>query len=470
MKTKRLLAFTLVLANVFSVTSCIKVDDKSIYKKCDKIASAVVDLDAKALEDYCSGSIKKLESAMPVIDDEEEVDDDLIVKSLIASTLQYEVDKKSFEADKWGRDCSIDVIFTYNDHHEVFEGRELFLDIDDFAELYEDVSDKIEVTVTLEFEKDGDDMLLTNPEDLAVVYQYEDTELEYVDKLFDLVDSYYMTGDTWDQFSSTYTDTTSLEMVLDISDTGSLFDWNYSYVISQVTPYPCEIYSSGDLVAENPEEIVISYSESDLLPEGNYSILVYNGHDTNVIGCEFEVAITPEVPDDIYVEGQGFLFSCPTSDRVTLPYTDISYVLPRTNSEFLPWDNSSVQAVVQGDSMGDWMVFAVGYNNGNTGLYTYYLWGNPVDSDMSIQLLDNIHQELPNAIANNFNGEVTEEYVDVTILGETTSVQTVHINYMGYDIYYCYFLVGDSDDSFLVYTFAFSLTELQENISGFQYN
>nr|MCR5527728.1 hypothetical protein [Saccharofermentans sp.] len=97
------------------------------------------------------------------------------VLDIIASTLEYEIDEDSFEKDG-KKGYTVDVTFTYVDYEKVLDVEEIVTS-DMFEDMVKDSDDVIEESLTLEFEKDGSDILFVNIEDLEDLFPYWDEEL-----------------------------------------------------------------------------------------------------------------------------------------------------------------------------------------------------------------------------------------------------------------------------------------------------
>lgn len=317
---KRLIASILILANVFSLASCnlfgntdetdnsgIDIDDphyttsEKVYKAVNLVSEALAACDYDAFASYCADKPSKMKDAMPSLDEEALYDDDkendpeneLIIRHMIASTITSSIDVDSFEEKAKGNTCLIDVEFSYKDHNATLEKREKFVNTDDFKNLLNGVSDTVKVTVTMEFSLTKGGIVLNNPDDLTVVYDYKNTDLEYMKSLFDMVDKIYMTGSNWDSLTDSYYDTDTFEIVLTIDEPGEWFVWNYRYrVAAETEPKWTDYYISEYITEVDPTEIHITYTADKPFEEGLYCILFYNSYDSTIVGYEFNVYST----------------------------------------------------------------------------------------------------------------------------------------------------------------------------------
>lgn len=316
MKNK-LIASILILANVFTLASCsifgntaetdnsgIDIDDpqssatEKVYKAVNLITEALADCDYDTFASYCADKSSKMEAAMPSLDEQALYDDDkendpeneLVIRHKIASTITSTIDVDSFEEKAKGNSLLIDVKFSYKDHSVLLEKHEKFINTDEFDSLLNGVSDTLEVTVTMEFSLTKGGIVLNNPDDLIVVYDYKNTDLEYMRSLFDMVADIQMLGDKWDPITESYTDTDTFEILLTIEEPGEWYVWTYKYrVASETSPKWTDYYISEYITELDPNEIHITYTADEMFPEGFYCILFYNKYDGTIIGYEFDV-------------------------------------------------------------------------------------------------------------------------------------------------------------------------------------
>ena len=326
---KKIIATILVLANVMTMAACTPFDfitshtteetdeeddddddddgdndtsdmEAAVFETVDDIATALAKCNYDSFQRNCDGDTSKVEELMPVDDtdyddDDAKMDKDLVVRNMIASTITYEIDEKSFNKGFMGSTCSVDVTFSYSDYYKVLEQKETFINPGDFNAMLAEVTDTIDTKITLEFKKHYNEYLLTNGNDLAVLYDYKDTELNYMRSLFDMVDKIYMTGAGWDDANDCYYDTNTFEIVLELNEQASEYIWQYVYRVS-LEGYPnwTHLYTSDTVTDRYPTEIRITYTQDELFDDGFYCILFYNYYDDTIIGYEFDVYNTQD--------------------------------------------------------------------------------------------------------------------------------------------------------------------------------
>ena len=151
------------------------------------------------------------------------------------------------------------------------------------------VTDTVDFTLTLNFQKHYNEFFLQNPEGLTVLYDYTDTELNYI-SIFDMVDDIYLTGADYDPETESYYATDTFEIVLVLNEEASKYVWQYKYRVS-IETYPewTHLYRSEKITEYNPTEIHVTYTADQIFEDGYYVILFYNYYDDMIIGMEFDV-------------------------------------------------------------------------------------------------------------------------------------------------------------------------------------
>ncbi len=309
---KKIIATLLILANVMSLASCMSkpkttspFDDdedeeeeetektssieEGVFNTVDKIAQSLADCDYESLKKYCAAEPEAIGKAMPAIDEStEKASKDELVKNMIASTISYKIDVDSFETSFWGKN-TVDVTFSYKDYHKVFDIKNEFINPGDFNTVLGDITDTVDFTLTLEFQKNYNEFYLENSDILTVLYDYKDTKLKYI-SLFDMVDDIYLTGVDYDEETESYYATDTFEIVLVLNEQASKYVWQYKYRVS-IETYPewTHLYRSDKITVHNPTEIHVTYTADQIFEDGYYVILFYNYYDDTIIGMEFDV-------------------------------------------------------------------------------------------------------------------------------------------------------------------------------------
>ena len=170
-KFGKALSVLLLTAMTMSLGSCDLAKDKSMDEIADlaeDVCKYTADLDYKKLSKMTEDGDEELEEIFEGIEDDG-------FREVVASTLEYEIDEDSLEKDG-KKGYTIDVTFAYVDYEEVLEDDSV-ITVEDFEDAVEDCEEKIEESITLEFEKDGDDILFVNIGDLADLFPYWDEAL-----------------------------------------------------------------------------------------------------------------------------------------------------------------------------------------------------------------------------------------------------------------------------------------------------
>ena len=293
MKTmKKVMALALSCSMVLSVASCSKdskekeeISEKDVTKKVESFADAVVARDAKKVSKVTGDDFEFADIA----EDKEEI------VLAIADTLEYELDKKSVEVDD--DKATADVTFTYVDPEAVDE---IYVDVDEFLDIYDSIDAKKEVKVTVELElNDDEDLVVTNAEDVVKdVFAFEKFEPEFTElKLADCVASVIA--------NEVVVDESELDFLLSISDFSVLeklgYDVYYTIAIDGKVVYTSDTVEAVDTMSYGIYEDAETYKDTDFLIPGEYTFTVYDMNDEEVISHVITVEVT-EIPDGPVVD------------------------------------------------------------------------------------------------------------------------------------------------------------------------
>lgn len=311
---RKIIASVLIMSNLLVLASCMSqpkatspfdddddddADDKrdnapssieeGVFDTIDEIAEALAECDYDSFKKYCEADAEYIREAMPVVDEStEKATKQELVENMIAATITYEIDKDSFQSTFLGA-SSVDVTFSYKDYRKASEMKEGFINPGDFNTVLGNVTDTVDFTLTLNFQKHYNEFFLQNPEGLTVLYDYTDTELNYI-SIFDMVDDIYLTGADYDPETESYYATDTFEIVLVLNEEASKYVWQYKYRVS-IETYPewTHLYRSEKITEYNPTEIHVTYTADQIFEDGYYVILFYNYYDDMIIGMEFDV-------------------------------------------------------------------------------------------------------------------------------------------------------------------------------------
>ena len=311
---RKIIASVLIMSNLLVLASCMSqpkatspfdddddddADDKrdnapssieeGVFDTIDEIAEALAECDYDSFKKYCEADADYIRDAMPIVDEStEKATKQELVENMIAATITYEIDKDSFQSTFLGA-SSVDVTFSYKDYRKASEMKDGFINPGDFNTVLGNVTDTVDFTLTLNFQKHYNEFFLQNPEGLTVLYDYTDTELNYI-SIFDMVDDIYLTGADYDPETESYYATDTFEIVLVLNEEASKYVWQYKYRVS-IETYPewTHLYRSEKITEYNPTEIHVTYTADQTFEDGYYVILFYNYYDDMIIGMEFDV-------------------------------------------------------------------------------------------------------------------------------------------------------------------------------------
>ena len=354
-------AAALAGAMAFSCASCALFgpNKKEIVEAADTFAGTLLKQDAGKIiklttEDEDSDAAEALEM---IFDDSLYSDDQKKFIDAVSDTITYEVDEESVEVDK--EEASADVTFTMVDYEKALDGE--FEDIDAVLDAIKDCEDTKEVEVTIEFEKDDDEWLVSNIDDdkFGDIFEFYIYELNIMPAV-EVTDTDCWTG-TSGLISEVYfsDDITAYESALtfDVYFNGSLLASDQPAVVYDTTVIWCDyatelevgeyeivVYLNGAEITSMSttveENVTTEATAAPVVGGGDFASEVSstdwwldNGDDT------YDVGVT-EIELDFYfnvdVYGEDFTFDVFDADGNTIE----SYIVPTINSYsvYCIWD------------------------------------------------------------------------------------------------------------------------------------
>ena len=332
---------------------------KEIVEAADTFAGTLLKQDAGKIiklttEDEDSDAAEALEM---IFDDSLYSDDQKKFIDAVSDTITYEVDEESVEVDK--EEASADVTFTMVDYEKALDGD--FEDIDAVLDALEDCEDTKDVEVTIEFEKDDDEWLVSNIDDdkFGDIFEFYIYELNIMPAV-EVTDTDCWTG-TSGLISEVYfsDDITAYESALtfDVYFNGSLLASDQPAVVYDTTVIWCDyatelevgeyeivVYLNGAEITSMSttveETVTTEATAAPVVGGGDYASEVSstdwwldNGDDT------YDVGVT-EIELDFYfnvdVSNESFTFDVFDADGNTIE----SYIVPTINSYsvYCIWD------------------------------------------------------------------------------------------------------------------------------------
>lgn len=439
--TKKAAAVVLCVAMLSGMSSCSSKIDPDVIESAGLLAEAITKLDYSKIEALASEGDSELESilSLPSSSDEEHE-----AKSLIASTLSYEVDSDSYEGHVKGG--SVDIIFTYVDYSSVTDDV-LFLSGSDLCSAIESCEDTVEVTLNFDFSKTKAGVLCSNISAASELFPYASAEFEFALPYCEYAG--YITMDEGDLVAGEYifsSEPSSISGSLEIEGDGSRITWDYYWIIED--EYGSYVDGTSALSESCPSALYFEspYSVSSY-PNGSYTVSFYSSDYQLIASQAFSVDI--EMEDDSssssYSSSFADYFVCPDDGIIELPNTDIVIDLPdgvtcRTQEELVADLGDA------GAASAHLLFFA---NDDLTMVYAERLTTGGYSSASSISCLFDIVYDQEDWIDS--GGALYEtEFYTIVIGDREFNAATISVEAGGGDWYNVYIVIGDGDTSYLI--------------------
>lgn len=166
--TKKTVSVILTASMLMSLCACQDKSADEVLDLAEDVANYTCDMDYKKLSKLTEDGDEKLEERFESIEEDD-------FKKAIAATLEFEFDEDSLEKNG-KKGYTVEVTFTYVDYEEVMDESGI-TSLSDWEDALDDCDELVEETITLEFEKDGSDILFVNIDDLEDLFKYYDEDI-----------------------------------------------------------------------------------------------------------------------------------------------------------------------------------------------------------------------------------------------------------------------------------------------------
>lgn len=287
---KKSLATILAASVLLPVVSCQKEDySGKILTTADFISEYAVERKYVEITRMSTGIDSELREFMSMSTDSATI---YRPQLAIESTLEYKVLEDTLECYEDDNTGSIDVEFSYCDYEEVLRSTPIFLSIEDFEQAVYDCEERIELTITYQFQYVDGFVKLTNISDLNVLFPYRDIDVTIAQSFDNYVGDPEFSGTTYNSEINCFTPTENLFCEVPVVGDGRLLVWDFYFEIKRGFDV---VYTSDVIHEEYPDSLYLEFNNGRYLPGGNYDYTLYDVEGNKI--CEFS----------IYVIGSGII-------------------------------------------------------------------------------------------------------------------------------------------------------------------
>lgn len=438
---KRLTASVLMASVLFGICSCARSIEDPVKEAAESLGRDIADRDYQEILEQVTVGARNLERKMTFDSDDENQN---IAKELISDTMEFEVDESSYSGDK--ESGSIDITFSYVDYSSL-EG-EFFVDTDSFSDALSSCSDRIEETLTFEFVKKDDKILCNNIYVADVLFPYADVDFNFALPLAEYAGDAVFTNANWRVGEYTY-DNEPEEIAghVSVEGDGQLLTWEYYWQITDEDGAVICVSEGTDIV-ECPTELEFSYPySSDLFPNGEYTVTIFDTDGEILKEVTFRVEIVTGGWDSTAIDPNNVLtdlFCYPEDGIVYIPDTDIVIDLPDEIVCLSP------QEVVDtlGSSLSGYdkpLVFLSGDLVTGMEVVECEYWGDfgydsPEAETSFRETMDDLEQSY---LSYGYDAQL--EYSEYTVDGRTFITASLSVDLEAFQFEGYYMLIGDED-------------------------
>lgn len=399
---------------------------KPVVDLADDLGRYIVNLDYGSIRNMSTEGDEDLETIMNDLEYTGNYNEG--ARKEISKTLECKTLEDTAEVSEEGDEASIDVQFDYVDYEKLISDDVLYVGMTPFTDALAACTDRIEVTLTFEFEKDENGkMLLTNIGVIKDLFPYASADFNFAESLDSYIGELTFSGERYDNLERTYRDTTYIDCAAQVLGDGQSLTWDYRLKVE----VGGEVIYESDLISEsNPIYIGESYPDADditdeILPDGEYTVSLETEGGLVLASGTVTVTHTEEA------EPVNYEYYCPEGNSTILPGTSYNVTLD-DGLEFRDADYETVQGIMENGNPNHIVVHADDGPYGDEGFSAQYIPdAHSVDDpaaqavlqenvDHTIEWLDD---EFPNRIIETRDVTIGDQTFQITMIDQGESAQ-----------------------------------------------
>jgi len=454
-----------------SLCSCSnsKINEKEVFDAADELGKYIVKRDYYKIDKLTSDSCERLDNMM-TLNADDPTDGDRDVRHLIADSLDYTVDKDSFQLGEGGRYATVDIVFEYLDYESAIPEGKVY-------QFYSQVEDDlgascgyVEDAVTFIFEKHDGQVICKNITDICRVFPYYDLKINFALPLEEYVNGVTFEGAVRQGTEQCLFNADCIEARLDLKPGGEQLVWDY-YTILEWDGGICD--DKTPQTVRNSTYLSCTYTqELDYVSEGEYTVSFYTLDDQLLGSGTVNVVISSNLSPwsgsgDIYIDDLNPSYICPEDGVIEFTDTDLVLDLPDDIVCLDGYDVLELGVPMYDDILSSIYFFAT-TDERMADVYAEQLSYGAYDCDECLYYVDTLVDEMYDIYSTDADCEVsTSEY---TIAGRTYTIHTVTVDF-GYGVLYLnYVVIGDEDTSYLLRVYSVYDNRIEEIMDAISAN
>lgn len=286
MYKKRLLVLSFFCAAVF-LSGCGRSMKDPVLRQAELMTRSAARMDAEEFNKHVEAESAELSAIFAANKPDENSKDNLkIVIDKITYCIGYDIDDDSFKKNFSNSEFTVDIKMGIPDYYQLLGSNKTYRNGKDAASRINLNDNQISYPITMKFKKSGDDILLTNPEDLIKLYEYTGyKDINFSGDLSDIIEEATFEGLN---DKGIYYNSSSIKLNIKLPEAAKGADYSYTYdiVYEDENGKQSELTKDMNGSIEKSDMITIEYKNSSWLANGKYTVKL---RDENGTQTEYSV-------------------------------------------------------------------------------------------------------------------------------------------------------------------------------------
>lgn len=280
MKGKNLVIIALFCGAVL-LTGCGKSMKDPVLRQAELMARSAARMDAEEFNKHVDAESAELSAIFAENKPDKNSKDDMkIVTDRLTDCVIYDIYDDSFSKNFTNTEFTVDIKMGVPDCYKVLGLNKTYRNGEHAASLININGSQVTYPITMKFKKSGDDIVLTNPEDLVAVYEYT----KYKDIIFagnipDIIKEASFEGLN---DKGIYYNSNSIVLNIKLDEAAKETEYGYSYdiVFENEQGKESELTKDVNGTIEKSDVITIEYKDAKWLENGKYTVKLRDEYGT----------------------------------------------------------------------------------------------------------------------------------------------------------------------------------------------
>lgn len=325
------LVLSILFCGAVLLTGCGRSMKDPVLRQAELMARSAARMDAEEFNEHVDAESAELSAIFAKYKPDKDSKDDLkIVTDKLTDCIRYDVYDDSFSKNLTNTEFTVDIKLGVPDCYNVLGNNKTYRNGEHAASLISLSSNQVTYPITMKFKKSGDDIVLTNPEDLVEVYEYTKyKDIKFAGNFPDIIKESSFEGLN---DKGIYYNSRSIVLNVKLDEAAKETEYSYSYdiVFEDEKGKVSDLIKDKNGSVEKSDVITISYKDAKWLENGKYTVRLRDEYGTQteysveakrLSDQRYKYFIEPEDGLIIFPESENVVYRIP-GDIDTKPLDD----------------------------------------------------------------------------------------------------------------------------------------------------